>query len=97
MKDSEGTDLVRGDLVMLTIENPVEHPAELIIFLENDAVVVNTDLNGDDKVDTTTTTESGPTTHLRALTSQSYTVIPCAWFIVCVPSAPGGGREAVAT
>lgn len=51
MKDSEGTDLVRGDLVMLTIDTPVEHPAELIIFLENDVLTYMVDVDDDDIID----------------------------------------------
>lgn len=33
MKDSKNIDLAEGDLVILTIDRPTEHPAELIIFL----------------------------------------------------------------
>ena len=36
MKDKEGTELAAGDLIMLIIDTPVEHPAELVIFLENE-------------------------------------------------------------
>ena len=46
MKDEKGIELVEGDLVMLTIDTPVEHPAELIIFLENKEYTF--DVSGED-------------------------------------------------
>jgi hypothetical protein len=39
MKDSIGQDLERGDLLMITIDTPLEHPAELIIYLSHKEIV----------------------------------------------------------
>ena len=34
MKDKNGIELVKGDLVFLTIDTPVEYPSQLVIFKE---------------------------------------------------------------
>jgi len=44
MKDNQGTELVRGDLVLLTIDTPVEHPAQLIIYLNNKVLTYMVDI-----------------------------------------------------
>lgn len=46
MKDRKGTELVRGDLIMYIVDTPVEHPTELVIFLENEEYTYKvTDVN----------------------------------------------------
>lgn len=32
MKDKNGIELVKGDLVILSIDNPIDHPAQKVIF-----------------------------------------------------------------
>ena len=39
MKDSSGQELERGDLMMITIDTPLEHPAELVIYLSHKEIV----------------------------------------------------------
>jgi len=39
MKDSLGQELTRGDLMMITIDTPVEHPAQLVIYLSHKEIV----------------------------------------------------------
>ena len=51
MKDNQGTELVRGDLVLLTIDTPVEHPAQLIIYLDNKVLTYMVDYTDDNEVD----------------------------------------------
>lgn len=56
MKDSKGVDLVEGDLILITIDTPVHHPAELIIYISNEENIIVTDTNEDGIEDGRTTT-----------------------------------------
>lgn len=53
MKDSANIELIEGDLVLLTIDTPIEHPAELIIFIENEEYVYDVTEDGEEKTITT--------------------------------------------
>ena len=48
MKDSKGTELVEGDLIMISIDTPIAHPAELIIYISNEEniTVIDSDEDG---------------------------------------------------
>ncbi len=57
MKDKEGIELVEGDLIMLTIDTPVEKPSQLVIFLNFIEEVTSIDSNGNE------TSNTGSTLH----------------------------------
>lgn len=53
MKDSNNIELVEGDLVVLTIDTPVEHPTELVIFLNIEEYVFNITEDGEERTEIT--------------------------------------------
>ena len=60
MKDSTGIELTRGDLVMITIDTPVERPADLIIYLSFEEYVHTITDDGQERTETTTTVHYYP-------------------------------------
>ena len=64
MKDSKGVELVRGDLIMITIDTPVEHPAELVMFLEIESLVYDVTVDGIEQSRTTDTLHYYPISKL---------------------------------
>jgi len=62
MKDSNNIELVRGDLVMLTIDTPIHHPAELVIFLDIEEYVFKVTEDGEERTETTKTLHYYPLT-----------------------------------
>ena len=60
MKDSLGQDLTRGDLMMITIDTPVEHPAELVIYLSHKEIVYDVTEDGVESTKTINTIKYYP-------------------------------------
>ena len=60
MRDSLGTDLTRGDLMMITIDTPVEHPAQLVIYLSHKEIVYDVTEDGVESTKTINTIKYYP-------------------------------------
>lgn len=60
MKDRNKEELVRGDLIMFTIDTPVEHTAELVIYIQNHERVYDVEEDGEAKTVTTNTIQYYP-------------------------------------
>ena len=64
MKDSTGIDLVRGDLIMITIDTPVERTAEIVMYLDIETLTYNVTVDGTEQTRTTDTLHYYPLTDL---------------------------------
>jgi hypothetical protein len=49
MKDRNGLDIVRGDLIMIIIDTPIHKPSELVIYLDNEDYVYKVTEDGEEK------------------------------------------------
>ena len=60
MKDSLGQELERGDVILITIDTPVEHPAQLVIYLSNKEIVYDVTEDGVESTKTINTIKYYP-------------------------------------
>ena len=62
LKDSKGTILTKGDLIMVTIDTPVIKPVELVIFISSEEFVTKVDKDGTETTVKTNTVKYYPLT-----------------------------------
>lgn len=76
MKNINNEEILRGDLVIITIQTPIHHTAEIVIYLNNHERVYDVEEDGEPKSVTTNTVVYYPLTSegLEVATHDSGTV-----------------------